>query len=290
MSEGSIVAARRVVMDSIAALRALERSGDAECRIDGLKSYQVLQRQCEYDSLMLVAGLDRDGEFLERGMHSANAVSDLLGVSSRDGRRMVAVAVSVFPTRSLVGEVLQPKLPATAMALGALEIDLAHAEVIESVLATDAAGRITVQQWAAAEVLFADWARQVNPRQLARHAHDHLDMLDQDGAPPGEDDPQVNELHLSKSRYGVGGRIKGQLDAVTFEVVARAIAALAKPAADEDKSLGQRQADALGEICAHALDEGRLPAQGGERPHVSVTMGLEALKAGLRGANLEDRK
>ncbi|MDT7639308.1 MAG: hypothetical protein QOC83_3596, partial [Pseudonocardiales bacterium] len=116
-------------MDSMAALRALERSGDAECRIDGLKSYQVLRRQCEYDSLMLVAGLDRDGEFLERGMHSANAVSDLLGLSQRDGRRMVAVASSVFPTRSLVGEVLEPKLPATAMALGALEIDLAHAEV-----------------------------------------------------------------------------------------------------------------------------------------------------------------
>ncbi|MDT7565804.1 MAG: hypothetical protein QOG76_4428, partial [Pseudonocardiales bacterium] len=53
MSEGSVVAARRVVMDSMAALRALERTGDAECRIDGLKSYQVLRRQCEYDSLML---------------------------------------------------------------------------------------------------------------------------------------------------------------------------------------------------------------------------------------------
>ena len=100
MSESSVVAARRVVMDSMAALRALERTGDAECRIDGLKSYQVLRRQCEYDSLMLVAGLDREGAFAERGMHSANAVTDLLGLSQRDGRRMVAVASSVFPTRS----------------------------------------------------------------------------------------------------------------------------------------------------------------------------------------------
>ncbi|MDT7559337.1 MAG: hypothetical protein QOI68_3807, partial [Pseudonocardiales bacterium] len=32
MSESSIVAARRVVMDSMAALRALERTGGAECR------------------------------------------------------------------------------------------------------------------------------------------------------------------------------------------------------------------------------------------------------------------
>ncbi|MDT7622585.1 MAG: hypothetical protein QOF99_3486, partial [Pseudonocardiales bacterium] len=150
-------------MDSMAALRALEHTGDAECRIDGVKSYWVLRRQSEYDLLVLVAGLDRDGEFLERGMHSANAVADLLGLSQRDGRRMVAVAASLFPTRSLVGEVLEPKLPATAMALGALEIDLAHAEVIESVLATDVARRITVEQWVAAEVLFADWARQYSP-------------------------------------------------------------------------------------------------------------------------------
>jgi hypothetical protein len=187
----------------------------------------------------------------------------------------------------LVGEVLEPKLPATATALGAFEIDLAHAEVIESVLATDAARRISVEQWVAAEVLFADWARQYSPEQLAREARVHLDMLDQDGAPPGEDDPQVNELHLAKSRHGVGGKIKGQLDSATYETVARAIGAILKPAADENKSLGQRQADALGEICAHTLDEGRLPAQGGERPHVAITMALEALKAGLRGANLE---
>jgi len=132
----------------------------------------------------------------------------------------------------------------------------------------------------AAEVLFADWARHCSPERLGRDAREHLDLLDQDGAAPGEDDPQVNELHLVKSRHGVGGRIKGQLDAATFEAVARAIGAIVKPAADEDKSLGQRQADALGEICAHALDEGRLPAQGGERPHVSITMGLAALQAG----------
>jgi Domain of unknown function (DUF222) len=113
---------------------------------------------------------------------SMNAVSDLLGVSQRDGRRMVAVASSVFPTRSLVGEVLEPKLPATAMALGAYEIDLAHAEVIEQVLNTDAARRITVGQWVAAEVLFADWARRYSPEQLARKARDELDLLDQDGA------------------------------------------------------------------------------------------------------------
>jgi Domain of unknown function (DUF222) len=185
MSESSIVAARRVVMDSMAALRALELTGDADSRIDGLKCHRDLRRRCEYVSLALVAELDRDGEFTDRGMRSMHAVSDLLGVSQRDGRRMVAVASGVFPTRSLAGEVLEPRLPATAMALGAFEIDLAHAEVIESVLASDAARRLTVEQWVAAEVLFADWARLYSPEVLARKARDQVELWDQDGAPPG---------------------------------------------------------------------------------------------------------
>jgi 5-methylcytosine-specific restriction protein A len=236
--------------------------------------------------LVLVAGLDREGAFADRGTRTADGVSDLLGLSQRDGRRLVSVAASVFPT-SLAGEPLEPKLPATAMALGAFEIDQAHVEVIDRVLNSDAAGRIDPGDWASLEVQLADLARLHGPESLARQAWGLLDLLDQDGAPPGEDDPQVNELHLAKSRHGVGGRIKGQLDSVTFETVARAVGAILKPAADENKSLGQRQADALGEICAHTLGEGRLPAQGGERPQVAITMGLEALKAGLRGANLE---
>jgi Domain of unknown function (DUF222) len=206
-------------MNSMAALRALERFSDADCRIDGLKARRMIRRQCDHDSLELVAGLDQDGEFADRGVRACDAVCDLLGLSRRDARRLVAVASSVFPTRSLLGEVFEPRLPATGMALGALEIDLAHAELIEPALATDAAGRITMEQWVAAEVLFADWARQCTPELLARYAREHLEMLDQDGAPPGEDDPRVNELHLAKSRYGVGGRIKGRLDAPTFEVL-----------------------------------------------------------------------
>jgi hypothetical protein len=70
-----------------------------------------------------------------------------------------------------------------------------------------------------------------------------LDRLDQDGPPPNDDEPQVNELHLSASVDGAGGRIKGRLDAATFEVLCRAVRAVLCPATDELKSLGERQAD-----------------------------------------------
>ena len=114
MSEGLVVAVR-AVMDSMAAWRALEFSGDAQSRIDGLKARRMVRRQCDLDSLELIAGLDQDGEFADRGVRAADAVCDLLGLGRREARRMVAVAVRVFPTRTLLGEVLEPRLPATAL-------------------------------------------------------------------------------------------------------------------------------------------------------------------------------
>jgi hypothetical protein len=75
-----------------------------------------------------------------------------------------------------------------------------------------------------------------------------------------------------------------------YTVVVRAIRAAMIPAksADpgglgRDTSLGQRQAEALGAICEHALDDGYLPAEGGERPHMTAILNFETLRTVGRG-------
>src|SRR5262249_32989405 len=110
-----------------------------------------------------------------------------------------------------------------------------------------------------------------------------IELLDQDGPAPEDDEPQINELYLAKSRHGSGGRITGRLDAPTFEVVARAIRAHLVPG----ESLGERQAAALREICEHRLDEGRLPAEGGERTHITMVLDYERLQQQARGVILD---
>ncbi|MDT7559172.1 MAG: hypothetical protein QOI68_3642, partial [Pseudonocardiales bacterium] len=167
-------------MHSMAALCALEVSEDGAGRIDAVKFHRLVQRRSRYQMLVLVAGLDREGAFAERGTRTADGVADLLGLSQREGRRLVSVAASVLPT-SLAGEPLEPKLPATAMALGAFEIDQAHVEVIDRVLNSDAAGRIDPVDWASLEVQLADLARLHGPDSLARQAWGLLELLDQDG-------------------------------------------------------------------------------------------------------------
>ncbi|HEX4252908.1 MAG TPA: hypothetical protein VH008_33915 [Pseudonocardia sp.] len=77
---------------------------------------------------------------------------------------------------------------------------------------------------------------------------DVIEKLDQDGPAPEDEDQLVNELYLAKSRNGSGGRIKGRLDATTFDAVCRAIQAALTPNDPDElgpgRSLGERQADA----------------------------------------------
>ncbi|MDT7693484.1 MAG: hypothetical protein QOI75_2851, partial [Pseudonocardiales bacterium] len=76
-------------MHSMAALCALEVSEDGAGRIDAVKFHRLVQRRSRYQMLVLVAGLDREGAFAERGTRTADGVADLLGLSQRDGRRLV---------------------------------------------------------------------------------------------------------------------------------------------------------------------------------------------------------
>ena len=270
------------MMTAMAELRADAGSVGGQDLIDQVLFLKTAVRALQHDMVTAVARLDREGDFAERGVRPAPAIADLLRCLEAEARRMVAVARSVFPT-ALDGQPLAPKLPATAMALAGWEIDQSHAEVIERLMSSRAAERISPEQWSTLEEQLANIARLYRPDELRRIGLRWLEQLDQDGPPPEEDEPQVNELYLSASPDGVGGRLKGQLDAATYEVVARAIRALLCPSADERKSLGERQADALGEICEHALDEGQLPLEGGERPHITAILDYEWMRAQARG-------
>jgi hypothetical protein len=281
MFERSIGETRDAVTTALADLRAQSSGIDGQDLIDHLTFLKTVIRQAQHDSLRAIARLTGEGEFEKRAVRPA---ADLLRTTPSEARRQVSTATAVFPV-SLTGEPLEPKLPATATALGGYEIDTAHADVIDRALASSAAQRIGPERRTGVEAQLADWARGYRPDELAALARQLIDTLDQDGPPP-DDPPQVNELHLT-TLAGGGGRIKGQLDAPTFEALARAVRASLLPEADEGKSLGERQADALGAICEHALDDAYLPAEGGQRPHITAVLDYDRLAERARGATLE---
>src|SRR5882724_6491144 len=220
MPESPLPSSRESVDAGLAVMRVGVRSVSKQARVDQLSYLKTLGRQVEHDTVALVAQMDDEGDFAEYGVRPAPAIADMLRIREPEARRIVAVARAVFPT-TLAGLPLEPKLPATAMALAGWEIDQAHAEVIDHALRRDAAERISPEQWTALEEQLAELARDYRPDELAKLAAQLLEQLDQDGPPPDDDEPQVNELHLSAA--AAGGRIKGRLDAATFEVLSRAV-------------------------------------------------------------------
>ena len=89
-------------------------------------------------------------------------------------------------------------------------------------------------------------------------------------------------LHISEPQDGAV-RLDGLLDAEGGATLKTALGALMKPAKDEDRSSGQRQADALVELCRRQLSGKGLPDVAGQRPHLIIRASADTI-AGLPGA------
>src|SRR5882757_6370181 len=146
MSESSFTPARQTVHADLAALRVGVRSASRQDRCDQMLFLQSVVRRAEHELAELTAQMDSGGEFTELGVRAASAIADLLRCREVEARRMVAVARAVFPT-TLGGVALEPRLPATAMALAGRVMGQQHAEFIEHPLNGDKARRISPEQW-----------------------------------------------------------------------------------------------------------------------------------------------
>jgi Domain of unknown function (DUF222) len=290
MQDGSRLAeAHRRIQEDVAELRAAcDSRADANTRLDALGVCEQFARQVERLSVELVAGLDRDGVFTDRGYsRPAHAIADLLGWDLGPASRRVRVAEQVCQRVGLDGRVLEARLPDTARLFAAGEIGLRHVEVIADALGSPAAGRLAPQVWAAADQQLAQRAREYRPRQLVWFARDLINTLDQDGPEPRDaDEGQVNELLLA-AQPGGGGRLTGVLDAPSFEALLAALDPFTTPQPEERRSLAQRRGDGLAELCRQRLDHGDLPTVGGQRPHLTVTVPLAELETRARTAVLD---
>ncbi|HVG66052.1 MAG TPA: DUF222 domain-containing protein, partial [Actinomycetota bacterium] len=153
------------------------------------------------------------------------------------------------------------------------ELSPGHAQVL-------AAGTHDLPAHVAAEaepVLLAA-ARRLDPPRL-RRAIAHLRLVaDPDGANTQADHRhQQRGLWLSPTWEGMVA-VNGLLDPEAGQTLLATLEPLARSttAADE-RSGGQRRADALCELARRSLEAGRLPQAGGVRPQLLVTVDLDSL-------------
>jgi len=184
---------------------------------------------------------------------------------------MVAVARAVFPTT--LGVAAGTRLPATAMLAG-WEIDQAHARsdrtppcaATKPGGSAPSSGRPSRNSWPGwrgitAPTSWPSWPRTCWSSSTRTARPQRRRTAGQRTAP----------VRLSRRR---GCRLKGRLDSATFEVLSRAVRAVLCPPTDEGKTLGERQADALGKSANTPSTKARLPLEGGGAPACHRDPGL----------------
>lgn len=126
--------------------------------------------------------------------------------------------------------------------------------------------------------MLVELARTQDPHRLricTRHARH---CSDPDGAlADAERDHQHRWLSLSQTIDGIFA-LDGTLDAESGTLLRTALDALSKPARNDDRSAGQRRADALVELAQRQLQSGTVPTCAGRRPHLVLTVPVATLR------------
>lgn len=285
--------AHRLLLQAVDALGDVASSGGDVELVSLLTLCEGAARRLDGITVDAVAALERRGVFAERGYSSSTrALSDVVGWEPFEARLRATAAEQVTARVGLDGTPLPPRLPATAVAFTEGCASLRHVDAVAAVLSTRSARRLAPEQWSGAEEQLAARTGEYTPSALRAWGVALVEALDADGADPDDRPPaQVNELHLTRLASG-GGRLKGRFDdAAMFDAIATVIDAKAAPlTGDDDRTVGERQAEALADICGYVLDHGptiMVPECGGHRPHVNVLVRLEDLENRARAACLD---
>ncbi|GGO05377.1 HNH endonuclease signature motif containing protein [Micromonospora parathelypteridis] len=250
-----------------------------------LDATHVLAQRLATVQLGLVRELDARGVAIAQGASSTAVwLRERLRITGRSARQLVQLAASVDAAPPAVRE---------ALLSGAITVEQGRvaAETIAA-LPVEAGPEVTDK---ATELLIA-WADRFDPTILSRLGervltHVAPDLADQAELAALERATERAEArrHVTLSEQQNGRvRLSGNLDTETASLLREAIDPLCAPAGEhDDRSPGQRRADALGEVCRLALRTGQLPDNGGDRPQLVVTVSLDELLNGVRAGTLE---
>jgi len=127
------------------------------------------------------------------------------------------------------------------------------------------------------ETALLEKAAEFDGSKLRVIAHWILRLLDQDGKAP--DDRELaepkRELHLASRKDG-SVDFRGHIDPESGAMLEALLSPLAKPtSATDTRTTPERQGDAFVEIIDMASASEDLPEEGGERPHLALTMSME---------------
>jgi hypothetical protein len=215
-----------------------------------------------------------------------------LGIGPGDARQRVRAATQILPQDALSGGEIPPQLPELGQAMRGGDLGAEQTAIVVKTMSripTDIPAEIREQ----AEATLVGHARTMDPKHLGRVAEKLISTLDPDGDFEPKDPADRAELTLGvrDARTGLTS-IKGRLDDHSVAVFTAATDAHAKPRPETDgikdqRSAATRLAHAFTTVLQDYLAAGAGPVQGGERPHVTMTIDFDALTGQLGAATLD---
>ena len=275
---------RGELRSALEAFRNDDVSEHPDARLE--EDFAELQRVVEFaerERLRRLAEIERRGIFGRDGHLSA---ASWLATSFRVG--WGAARDQVRTARGLDG------MPETRKALDAGEVSLSAARVLVQAREADPVA------FARSEPELVEAARVHQVGDLQRVATHWRQAVERDRADGRRDRlREMRSLHASRTFAGMV-RVDGDLDPETGEALLTSLRAVMDAEArsggearsgerreQDARTPAQRRADALGEVCRQWLDRSDRPRVGGERPHVTVTIGVEALRDLRSSAELD---
>jgi hypothetical protein len=184
------------------------------------------------------------------------------------------------------------RLPVLAAALPGGEIGPEHVDIIVTTL-DELPDGLPVTELDKSEHRMVDKAKILDAQLLRREGKILVYEYDQDGPEP-VDEPlrrSSNDLDYSVSRSGKV-QFRGVLDPEAGAAFTALLSPLAKPRPAEGqpdlRSAVERWGDAFAEVVILAANAGTAPVEGGQRPHLTITMSFDDLKTGIGSATLGD--
>jgi hypothetical protein len=217
----------------------------------------------EAERLRWLAVVDRQRSYVQDGhLSTASWLVATFGMSWGQARAQVRLA------RALRG------MPRTMEALASGEVSSSAVRILAS--AHDAHPEAFLEH----EGLLLEAAQSHRVKELEHITQYWAQAVASDRAIRDQEDLRVRRrLHVSPTVFGMV-RVDGDLDPETGETLITALRAVQDAdvrGGDVVRTPAQRRADALGEICRQWLDLSERPKVAGERPHITVTIDLEAL-------------
>ncbi|MBP2325312.1 hypothetical protein JOF56_005697 [Kibdelosporangium banguiense] len=202
-------------------------------------------------------------------------------ISRGEARQRIGQAEQLHEVTMPSGAVADAAMPVTAAGLKQGTLGAGHVEVIQKTLGS--MRHLDREQRAWAEELMVAKAAEDDPGALARYAARYVrEIVDPDGAPPPDEEPQRPERELRRHTFRDGRmEFKGRLDAETASLFEALLAPFDKRDSDDTRSYAERGGDAFADVLQKAANCPDLPTHNGVKTEVAFTISLDALERAL---------